>query len=144
MSDHNDHEDHGDLIYVKIFLFLVALTGVEVFMYFESVHQLSDVVIRIILIALMVIKFVLVGGYFMHLKSDNSFFTQVFVAGLIIAWPVYFAVAYAFGFLPDWAWFWKVIVLLVPPMVAGAFLAGWRSGENKVEDSHPLSPIGGH
>jgi len=38
---------------------------------------------------MMVVKFIIVVSYFMHLKFDNKLFSWVFYAGLILALTVY-------------------------------------------------------
>lgn len=101
--DHDDHDDHGpsDRSYVMIALFLAVLTAVEVALFvFED--QIADALgvgsIKISLIALMVVKFWIVGSYFMHLKFDNPILTQLFVFGLVLAVVVYFIMLSAFEF----------------------------------------------
>jgi len=41
------------------------------------------------LLIMMVVKFIIVVSYFMHLKFDNKLFSWVFYAGLILALTVY-------------------------------------------------------
>ncbi len=112
----------SDWVYVKIALVLAVMTGLEVFMHFESVHRLSDTMITMILVVLMVLKFGLVAAYFMHLKYDNAWFTKMLGAGLVLAYPVYMIMAYAMGFLPGWGWFSKVALIAVPTIIAAIFL----------------------
>ena len=50
------------------------------------------------LIFLMVVKFWIVGAFFMHLKFDNPILTQLFVAGLVLAVVVYFIMMSTFEF----------------------------------------------
>jgi len=50
---------------------------------------------------LMVIKFVIVVSYFMHLKFDNKIFSYLFYAGLLLAVAVYC------GFLATFKFFLK-------------------------------------
>ena len=47
---------------------------------------------------MMVIKFAIVAGYFMHLKFDSSLFTRLFVSGLLLAIFVYTAALATFHF----------------------------------------------
>ena len=86
---HDAHADHGDAIYWKVFVVLFALTGLEVSTYWwpEGWHKVTHA----ILLVLMVIKFVTVAAYFMHLKGDKKLLQQVFVAGIILAVAVYTA-----------------------------------------------------
>ena len=43
----------------------------------------------ILLIPMMTVKFLIVAGYFMHLKYDNHLFRRVFFFGLILAIVVF-------------------------------------------------------
>jgi len=67
---HNDHADHGDhpteKQYWVIFAVLAVLTAVEVLW---SYLGLSGPALVLPLIAMMVVKFILVAGIFMHLKN---------------------------------------------------------------------------
>ena len=118
-----------DWIYIKTAIILAVFTGIEVFTYFESVHNAPDWLLVLTLSFLMAVKFALVCAVFMHLKDDNAIFTKLIVMGLCVAWPVYFAMAFAFGFLPDWHWTVKTIFLLVPPTIVGAWLGfSWKGG----------------
>ena len=95
-TGHDSHDAHvSDWVYIKIAIVLAILTAIEVFTYFESVHQMSDTLLVLTLTVLMVAKFILVAAYFMHLKYDNAIFTKFIAAGLILAWPVYGVFAFA-------------------------------------------------
>jgi cytochrome c oxidase subunit 4 len=90
------HEHPSDRQYVKIALILGALTALEVATYFESVHNLNDAALYVILIVLMVMKFVYVVAWFMHLKFDSVLFQRIFVAGVVLALGVYLVMLTAF------------------------------------------------
>ena len=90
MSTHAEqgHDSHGHegghasvKFYWMIGLILAVLTGLEVGAYYM---ELGAVEVPLLL-ALSVAKFILVVGFFMHLKFDSKVFTGVFVAGLILA-----------------------------------------------------------
>ena len=51
-----------------------------------------------ILIPMMIVKFAIVAGYFMHLKFDSKMFTTMFVAGLTFAVSVYCVLLTMFEF----------------------------------------------
>jgi cytochrome c oxidase subunit 4 len=93
-TDHDIAHSGGDLLYVKIALLLGALTGIEVMTYFFDFGSAAVGV----LLGLMVVKFAIVGLYFMHLKFDNKLFTQMFVAGVAFAVVVYCAMLATFHF----------------------------------------------
>lgn len=124
-SGHADHP--SDWLYIKVALWLGLFTAIEVFTYFESVHKMPEELLIIVLIVLMVVKFVLVGAYFMHLKNDNKILSQVFSFGLFLAIPVYLVMAFAFGFLDDWHWAIKAAMIVVPPIIAFAGLASRKN-----------------
>ena len=111
-----------DWIYIKTALILGAFTAIEVFTYFESVHNAPEWLMVLTLSFLMVIKFFLVAAIFMHLRDDNAVFTKMMVMGMCIAWPVYFIMAFAMGFLPNWNVIIKVLFLFLPPAIIGSWL----------------------
>ena len=89
----------------------------------------------ITLSVLMVVKFVLVAAYFMHLKYDNAIFTKFIAAGLVIAWPVYGVFAFSQNWLSDWNWIAKVLLLVVPSVVTAIWLLwAWQGGDH--DDAH--------
>ena len=86
-TENHEVEHHGlsDRQYIVIALILAALTAIEVSTYYVDFGPFFMPVLLI----LMVIKFVIVVSYFMHLKFDNKLFSWVFYAGLILALIVY-------------------------------------------------------
>ena len=81
------HEEHSDLYYVKIALFLAVVTGAEVALSYMDVGPLF----LPILFVLMIVKFVVVVLFFMHLRFDDKMFGRLFWSGLILAVVVYVA-----------------------------------------------------
>ncbi len=94
-SDHQTQQHHPSWQeYVKIGVILFIITAVEVgIVYVEALES----VLLPILLALGVAKFILVVGYYMHLKQDHKFFTLLFVAGLLTAIAVIVALMAMFG-----------------------------------------------
>lgn len=104
-TDEAHHEHHpSDAQYWKVGLALALITLLEVGTYFIADppydHELAPLLIGS-LIFMMVLKFVVIGAYFMHLKFDNRLFRNVFVAGLVLAVGVYLAVLTVFEFWSD-------------------------------------------
>jgi cytochrome c oxidase subunit 4 len=98
--EHADHVEHpSDLLYVKVALFLAALTALEVGTYF--LDDPSTGLLVAVLFPMMVIKFVTVIFYFMHLKYDNPLFKRVFLFGLILAIIVFVIALTAMEFWDD-------------------------------------------
>ena len=92
----HEHEHPSDWQYIKIALILAVLTAIEVFTYFESVHRMSDAVLYVLLTVLMVLKFIYVVAWFMHLKFDSVLFKRIFVTGISLALGVYLIMLTAF------------------------------------------------
>jgi cytochrome c oxidase subunit IV len=68
--------------YIGIAVILTVLTAIEVVIYY--IPSLRPILIPL-LVVLALGKFVLVVGYYMHLKFDPKLFTWLFVGGLVTA-----------------------------------------------------------
>lgn len=88
-ASHETLSHPTDWQYIKIALLLALLTAIEVFTYFESVHNLSDAWLIAVLVVLMVLKFGYVAAWFMHLKFDSKLFRRIFQVGIVLAVVVY-------------------------------------------------------
>jgi cytochrome c oxidase subunit 4 len=86
----------SDLKYVKVAIFLAIVTALEVATYFWEDD--SSATLAAVLLPMMVVKFAVVAGYFMHLKFDSPLFTRMFAAGLAFAVVVYAVMLTAFRF----------------------------------------------
>jgi cytochrome c oxidase subunit IV len=71
--------------YVNIAIILAVLTAMEVSTYFLDFGAIGVP----LLIVLMIIKFLLVAGWFMHLRFDTKLFSRLLYAGLTLAVAVY-------------------------------------------------------
>jgi cytochrome c oxidase subunit 4 len=90
-----DHEAHqhthpSDRSYIIVALILAAITALEVGTYF--IEDASTTLLVVALFPMMIAKFAIVCGWFMHLKYDNPLFKRVFVFGLLLAVAVYIIV----------------------------------------------------
>lgn len=94
-SKQETHE-HGmsDAGYIKIAIILAAITALEVSTYYVDFGPLF----LPSLLIMMVVKFVMVVSYFMHLKFDNKLFSFMFYIGLGLAIFVYFTALATFKF----------------------------------------------
>jgi cytochrome c oxidase subunit 4 len=92
----HDSADHGMSTrgYINIALILAAITALEVSTYYVDFGPLF----LPSLLIMMVVKFVMVVSYFMHLKFDNKIFSWLFYAGLFLAIGVYVAALGTFHF----------------------------------------------
>ena len=97
LANPDSHDEHGlsDKGYVVIALILAVMTGIEVAL---SYIELPGWFFMTALIGLMVLKFVIVVSFFMHLKFDNKLFSWLFYAGLLLAVFVYLAALCTFQF----------------------------------------------
>ncbi len=79
--------------YVQIFGVLFALTAMEIGASYIDVGGLF----LPILLVLMTIKFIMVAGWFMHLKYDIKTYTAFMVGGLALAMGLYSVVLLVFS-----------------------------------------------
>ncbi len=93
------HDHPSDWLYIKIALILGAITALEVGTYF--IQDASTTLLVALLFPMMIIKFLVVTSYFMHLKYDNPLFRRVFFFGLILALFVFLIALSAFEFWDD-------------------------------------------
>ena len=80
------HAHPGPFEYIKVAFVLAAVTAAEVIVYYMS--GLKSVLVPV-LIGMSVLKFALVGLYFMHLKFDTRLFRRLFAMGIVLAIIVY-------------------------------------------------------
>jgi cytochrome c oxidase subunit 4 len=76
------HTAVGPRTYLVVAAFLLAITVMEVWVFY--VPALSRVVVPILLI-LSSLKFALVAMFYMHLRFDHAWYSYVFVGPLVIA-----------------------------------------------------------
>jgi cytochrome c oxidase subunit 4 len=102
-GSHGEHAHHPtERQYWIVFVVLAVLTAIEVAW---SYAGLEGAVLVFPLVVMMVIKFLLVAGAFMHLYFDmkiinGKMFSWVFGFSLLVAVFVYFVVFAAFDTLP--------------------------------------------
>jgi len=96
MTEQHAHEEHGmsNAGYVRIALILAAITALEVSTYYVDFGPLFMPALMV----MMVVKFVMVVSYFMHLKFDKRVFSVMFYAGLFLAIFVYAVALSSFKF----------------------------------------------
>ena len=96
-AGHDDHGGHASVgFYWMIGIILAVLTGLEVGAYYMELGAVEAP----LLLVLSAAKFVLVVGFFMHLKFDSKVFTGVFVAGLVLAVFMVSALMVLYHWLP--------------------------------------------
>ncbi len=86
--------------YVRIAVILAIITIVEVAIYYlPSVRPILVPALLILSIA----KFIMVVGFFMHLKYDHRLYRFMFAAGLVLTLGVYLAALAMFWTSNYWA-----------------------------------------
>ena len=97
---HDDHAHPTERQYWVVFVTLAVLTGIEIAWSYSGFEGPALV---LPLVAMMVVKFFLVAGAFMHLYFDlkiinGRLFTMAFFGALVLAIAVYAVVIAAFQF----------------------------------------------
>ena len=93
---HAEEHAHPDAReYTMIASILTVITGFEVALFFFT--GVGHATLVGMLIVLMVVKFVMVVGWYMHLNFDHSYFTWIFAGGLFIAIAIVIALGALFG-----------------------------------------------
>ena len=92
-----EHAHPGPGEYIKVAVILAIVTAIEVGAYY--VTGLSDTVLSVGLLVMMVVKFAMVGLWFMHLRFDSRLFRRLFVTGIILALAIYTVVLVSLGLL---------------------------------------------
>jgi cytochrome c oxidase subunit IV len=93
-TDGHTHHGASDATYIKIAFALMVLTGAEIAV---SYLDLGKAQVPLLLI-MMVVKFMTVILYFMHLKYDNVLFKRLFYTGVLLAMFVYIVALLTFHY----------------------------------------------
>lgn len=85
--------------YVRIAILLAVLTAIEVAMFYinESLH-LGGLNVAVLLV-LAALKFLIVVGWYMHLRFEKSTLSRFFTFGFVLACTLYAIVLATFGLL---------------------------------------------
>ena len=82
-TEHTHHPTPAQ--YWKIAAVLAILTAIEVAMFYINEANDLGAVNAVILLSLAVLKFVIVVGWYMHLRFESPMLTRVFTGGFILA-----------------------------------------------------------
>src|SRR5262249_24027195 len=86
----HEHAHPSHRSYIIIAAILAVITAAEVSTYFlDAFKDASTGVLIAFLFPMMIAKFAVVCGWFMHLRFDNPIFRRIFVFGLVLAVVVY-------------------------------------------------------
>jgi len=83
--------------YWKIAAFLAAVTAVEVAMFYIDRQLELGFLNAAILIVLSAVKFIVVVGWFMHVRFEKPLINRFFTAGFVLACSLYLVVLAALG-----------------------------------------------
>ncbi len=92
-----EHAHPGARTYVVVGVILAAITLLEVYAY--TLEAIKPILVPVLLV-LSASKFVLVVGFYMHLRFDHPLFTGVFGFGLFVAASIITALLFLFGQYP--------------------------------------------
>ncbi len=92
---HVEEHHPGVREYAEIATILTVVTAVEVALFF--ITGVSRLTLVMMLSVLMVLKFGIVIGWYMHLKFDHHYFTYIFIGGLLMSASVMIAIMAMFG-----------------------------------------------
>ena len=84
-AEHGGHPDVKQ--YVMIAVVLVIVTALEIATSYINTGHTNWIIIA--LGAMAIVKFVLVTGWYMHMKQDNPLFRRFFIVGIVGASIVY-------------------------------------------------------
>ncbi len=94
-TEEHSHPTPGQ--YWKIAAFLAVVTAIEVAMYYIDRSLELGFLNAAILIVLSAIKFIVVVGWFMHVRFEKPLINRFFTAGFILACSLYLVVLAAMG-----------------------------------------------
>jgi cytochrome c oxidase subunit 4 len=98
MATHQPHAHHpSPKEYVKIAIVLAVLTAIEVALFY--VEDAVGALAAPLLVILAFLKFVIVIGWYMHLRFEKPTLSRFFSAGFILALFLYAVVLASFGIL---------------------------------------------
>lgn len=98
----------GPRQYIQIAIVLAVITLLEVLTYYlergDFGFSIPRAVLVLLLIVMMVLKFVLVVLWYMHLRFDSPIYQRLFLTGLLLVLSVFLVVLLTFG-----AGFWVAV-----------------------------------
>ena len=85
--------------YIKIAIGLAALTAIEVALFYINDSLQLGWINTAALLILAFLKFVIVIGWYMHLRYEKTVVSRFFVFGFVLAFTLYAVVLIGFGVL---------------------------------------------
>lgn len=93
------HAHPGPAQYWKIAVVLAVLTAIEVALFYVDRELDLGILNAALLIVLAVAKFIIVVGWYMHLRFESPLLNRFFTAGFVLAAGLYGIVLAALGVL---------------------------------------------
>jgi len=94
-TEHHDHPTPSQ--YWKIAGILAVLTAIEVSLFYIDRELGLGALNAVMLISLSALKFIVVVGWFMHLRFEKSLLSRFFSAGFLLAFGCYLVVLASLG-----------------------------------------------
>ncbi|MGB7859722.1 MAG: cytochrome C oxidase subunit IV family protein [Acidimicrobiia bacterium] len=94
---HHDDEHPNPAQYWKIAALLATLTAIEVALFYIDNALDLRVFNAIALLGLSLLKFIIVIGWFMHLRFEKPILSRFFTAGFVLAMGLYLVVLASLG-----------------------------------------------
>jgi len=93
------HQEHhpAPAQYWKIAAFLAVITAIEVALFYIDRALDLQIFNAVALIGLSALKFIIVVGWFMHLRFEKPMLTRFFTAGFVLAVGLYLVLLSAMG-----------------------------------------------
>lgn len=95
VESHDHHPTPGQ--YWKIAAFLAVLTAIEVALFYIDEELQLGIFNALALLTLSSIKFLVVIGWFMHVRYEKPLIARFFTAGFVLAVVLYLVVLAAMG-----------------------------------------------
>lgn len=92
-----DHDHPTPSQYWKIAAILAVLTAIEVSLFYIDRELELGALNALMLVSLSGLKFIIVVGWFMHLRFERSLLSRFFTAGFLLACGCYLVVLAAMG-----------------------------------------------
>jgi cytochrome c oxidase subunit 4 len=99
MADHEHAAHPSPLQYVKIAVVLAVLTAIEVALFYINEAAALGWINTVLLLILAFLKFVIVIGWYMHLRFERVTLSRFFSFGFVLAFTLYAIVLISFGVL---------------------------------------------
>jgi cytochrome c oxidase subunit 4 len=97
-AEQQQHEAHPTPAqYWKIAALLGVITAIEVSLYYIDRELSLEIFNAVALIGLSTLKFIIVVGWFMHLRFEKPMLTRFFTAGFVLATALYLVLLSALG-----------------------------------------------